>query len=586
MQQPVPYRLLEKQPQNVRAVMKPYQLEGLSFLIDMYENGMSAILGDEMGLGKTLQTLSLFQYLEENHPSPPGEPRPYLVVCPLSVLSSWAAEARKWTPNLKVLRFHGAKSERDQLKLVAHGKLDRAGNDLRLNDSPFDVMVTTYETFVSEQGWFKKALVWRYCVLDEGHKIKNEKSNVSHALQGLAAEFRLLLTGTPLQNNLHEMWALLHWLFPDIFTAKTADNFKDAFNLTAGKVSLGFIDHARRLLELVMLRRLKQNPGVNLGLPPKEEILLFVPLTPMQRFWYTRLLTRMGDPMLDELFKDSRSKEQQVLAEDTETGSKVTELEQAANPPEEWSESRRIMHKAVLNEQADSKKTTAWQKLMNLIMQLRKVCTHPYILQPACPDPYKLGEHVVKASGKFMVLDKLVQELVIRQGKKILIFSCFTGTLDLCEDLLTLKGGNTIQSTFRYHRLDGATGRAKRNLAIRMFNDQSSEFKVMLISTRAGGLGINLASASDVVFMDEDWNPQITLQAEARAHRIGQTNPVTVYKLCTQGTVEEQMIGRIRKKLYLSAKGNGVDAKHLHSDSVWSSVRESQRGFSFTKYRR
>ena len=191
---------------------------------------------------------------------------------------------------------------------------------------------------------------------------------------------------------------------------------------------------------------------------------------------------------------------------------------------------------------------------MNLVMQLRKVCSHPYLLPHAAPEPYYLGEHVKTASGKFIMLDKLVDELVFKQGKKILIFSGFTKTLNLCEDLLALKGGNAHNATFRYHRLDGGTGRARRNLGIRMFNDKASDYKVMLISTRAGGLGINLASAETVIFLDEDWNPQITLQAEARAHRIGQTKPVTIYKLCSAGTVEEQMQGRIRKKLYLSAK--------------------------------
>lgn len=140
----------------------------------------------------------------------------------------------------------------------------------------------------------------------------------------------------------------------------------------------------------------------------------------------------------------------------------------------------------------------------------------------------------------------------MKKKEKILIFSGFTRMLDCCEDLLALRGGGG--QNFRYTRLDGGTGRARRNLGIRMFNQDSSDYRVMLISTRAGGLGINLTSASTVVMVDHDWNPQIMLQAEARAHRIGQTKPVTVYKLCTQGTVEEQMMGRIQKKLYLSAK--------------------------------
>ncbi|KAL2354412.1 ISWI chromatin-remodeling complex ATPase-like protein ISW2 [Cryomyces antarcticus] len=553
----VPYKTIEEQPKGVKATMKPYQVEGLSFLVYMHENGMSAILGDEMGLGKTLQTLSLFQYLEEHRQSEPpsSEVRPYLVVCPLSVLSSWVAEAQKWTPDMKILRFHGPVEERNRLKAVAQGKLDRYGNETASSrnkkerrtsagkplidldsDSAdsYDIVITSYETFTAEQVWFKTAFVW-----------------------SLRAEHRLLLTGTPLQNNLHEMWALLHWLYPDVFTDKSGDVFKESFDLAKGKVSKSFMDDARRLLELIMLRRMKDSPGVDLGLPPKEEILLYVPLTPMQRFWYTRLLTRAGNALLEDLFRDVKSKEKESLQKEAiedQTWNALSELERkaAGGEVDAWEESKRIMQQAVEQEQNDSRQKSAWSRLMNLILQLRKCCNHPYLLPNAAPDPYYVGDHVIRASGKFIVLEKLIDELVLKKRKKILIFAGLTRVLDCCEDLLALKGG--LGENFRYLRLDGSTGRARRNLAIRMFNDRQSEYQVMLISTRAGGLGINLASASDVIFLDEDWNPQITVQAEARAHRIGQTQPVTVYKLCTQGTVEEQMMGRIRKKLYLSAK--------------------------------
>ncbi|KAK4543606.1 hypothetical protein LTR36_005501 [Oleoguttula mirabilis] len=570
----VKYTAITKQPREVKAVMKPYQLEGLSFLVHMFHNGMSAILGDEMGLGKTLQTLALFQYLAENEPTH-GENRPHLVVCPLSVLSSWINEARKWVPGLNVIRFHGPKAERDMLKkdLLAtqapaakkssKGLIGATVIDLDDDDS-VDIVVTTYETFVAEQSWFKRAFAWRYCVLDEGHKIKNEKSNMASALQSLQAEYRLLLTGTPLQNNLKEAWALFHWLFPEVFPENTSDRFQNAFDLTQGKVSTGFMDDARRLLELVMLRRMKSSPGVNLGLPPKTEVLLYVPLTPMQRFWYTRLLTKADNGMLNELFKGAKDKEKIALQQESQEDKQLSLLEQGAavadavseggpGDSDVWAEQKEIMERAV-NSEGGGGSGLEWKKMMMLMVQLRKACNHPYLMPNAAPEPYYLGEHIKTASGKFIVLDKLVEELVVKQRKKVLIFSGFTSFLNLCEDLLALKGANTHDPPFRYVRFDGSTARAKRNLGIRMFNDASSDFRVMLISTRAGGLGVNLAAASDVIFMDEDWNPQVTLQAEARAHRIGQTNPVTVYKICTSGTVEEQMMGRIRKKLYLSAK--------------------------------
>ncbi|KAK4494330.1 hypothetical protein PRZ48_014628 [Zasmidium cellare] len=583
--QRVPYKALEKQPAGVTATMKPYQLQGLSFLNYMHNNGMSSILGDEMGLGKTLQTLSLFQHLTETDPST-GENRPFLVVCPLSVLSSWISEARKWTPQLNVIRFHGPKLERERFKKECLEQKSRWESGRGTDEDRVDIVVTTYETFSSEAGWFKRSFVWRYCVLDEGHKIKNEKSDISSSLQGLSAEYRLLLTGTPLQNNLKEMWALLHWLFPDVFPIDTADEFRKAFDLTKGTVSTSFMDDARRLLELIMLRRMKTSPGVNLGLPPKEEVLLFVPLTPMQRFWYTRLLTRADQGTLDDLFGDAKGKEAQTLKhEANDTQMALLEKAQAAadnaadvDTTDVWAESRAIMEEALQQEsevQEVAQKDNAWKKLMNLMMQLRKVCNHPYLLPNAAPELYDIGEHVKAASGKFIVLDKLLNELVLKQRKKILIFSGFTKTLNLVGELLYLKGANGHNPPFRYSRLDGSTNRAQRNLSIRMFNDPKSEYKVMLLSTRAGGLGINLTSATDVIFMDEDWNPQMTLQAEARAHRIGQTQNVTIYKLCTQGTVEEQMMGRIRKKLYLSAKIT-ESMRSVHSTSSPNKKRKRQ----------
>ncbi|KAL8782656.1 MAG: hypothetical protein Q9213_005195 [Squamulea squamosa] len=582
----IPYEELTQQPEGIEACMKPYQLSGLSFLVYLYKNGISGILGDEMGLGKTLQTLSLLQYIKEQRRlSAEAKNRPSLVVCPLSVLSSWMAEARRWTPGLKILRYHGPIHERDRLKRIATGEIDMYGHETKRNrmkkkvrltvagksiidldsasetenEAGVDLVVTTYECFQADQAWFKKAFVWNYVVLDEGHKIKNEKSLVAKALQALGAEFRLILTGTPLHNNMLELWALLHWLYPEVFTENTSETFKEAFNLTKGQVSTTFMDDARRLLERIMLRRMKDSEGVDLNLPPKTDILLYIPLTPMQRFWYQRLMTRADQGLLEELFQDAQQKEVACLEEEAQEQNswQDKDLEQLAVMDKKgddaaWQESKKIVQQALEQEQHDQSNKSAWKKLMNLLMQLRKCCNHPYQLPHAEPNPYYIGEHIMHASGKLIVLDKIIKELVIKQRKKILIFSGFTRMLDVCEDFLRLRGGSGEH--FKYLRLEGSTCRARRNLNIRLFNQLASDHRVMLISTRAGGLGINLTAATDVVIMDQDWNPQITIQAEARAHRIGQDKPVTVYKLCTQGTVEEQMLGRIQKKLYLSAK--------------------------------
>ena len=502
----VPYVELSEQPKGVRATLKPYQVSGLSFLVHLYNNGMSGMLGDEMGLGKTLQTLSLFQYLEEQDlksGTASEELRPYLVIAPLSVIGSWVNEAVNWVPDLRVLQFHGTSVERERMK-----------------NTPLSakIVVTSYEVFQSELSWFRHSYVWRYVVLDEGHRIKNHATQVSKSLQSLKAEYRLVLTGTPLQNNLQELWGLLHWLLPQVFTNVTESLFKESFDISRGKVNRVVLDNCRRLLELVMLRRMKDSPGVDLGLPPKEEVLLYVPLTPKQKAWYKCLLTRVDTAIFEDLFTNLSDKEKENES-----------MEDIPSPS-----------------------GTAWRKLMNLVMQLRKCCSHPYLLPDGAPEPYNLGDHLIKASGKFIVLEKLLKHLAVDQKKKVLIFSGFTQTLDFCNQLLTLI--SSWGATFRTARLDGSTSRARRNLVIRMFNDPVSDYRVMLLSTRTGGLGITLTAAHNVIFLDEDWNPQITLQAEARAHRIGQTEKVTIYKLCSQDTVEEQMLGRIRKKLYLSAK--------------------------------
>lgn len=474
----VDYVELTEQPKGVTATMKPYQLSGLSFLVHLNNNGFSGILGDEMGLGKTLQTLSLFQYLEEQdrkNDVSSEELRPYLVVCPLSVLRSWVSEAQKWVPQLKVLQFHGPVHERERLKRVAQGMEDIHGNETRQSkdrkasrkagvkmskvpkdysgDGSYKIIVTTYETFQTEQSWFKHSFVWRYVVLDEGHRIKSSVTQISNSLRNISAEYRLILTGTPLQNNLVELWALLAWLYPDVFIANTETLFKESFDLNRGKVNTQTMNDARSLLELIMLRRMKDSPGVNLNLPAKEEVLLYVPLTPMQRFWYTRLLTRVDDAILNDLFADGKNKEKDALLKeqrDEEMWSKMENLEKSvgvegSGKQGEWEETATIMRQALEKENDSNEPKSAWRKLMNLVMQLRKCCSHPYLLPGAIPDPYYYGEHVIRASGKFILLEKLLKHTIYEKGKKVLIFSQFTNTLDWCEELLTLIGDSTLR---------------------------------------------------------------------------------------------------------------------------------------------
>ncbi|KAI0344484.1 hypothetical protein BDW22DRAFT_1412345 [Trametopsis cervina] len=500
------------QPSLIRnGTMKDYQLRGLSFLAHMHDNGMNCILGDEMGLGKTLQTLSLFAYVAE---TTKGTIEPHLIVCPLSVVDTWLREIKHWLPSFRTLRFHAHESERTRLKLA-----------VRDGEVAFDICVTTYEGYSMEDSWFKSRR-WTYVVLDEGHRIKNSETQIAHKLHGIGSLYRLILTGTPIQNNLVELWGLLHWLYPNIFTKHTERLFHDAFNLTQGTYALPFLSSTEKLLSKIMLRRTKDSVEGQISVPPKEELTVFLPMSEAQRFWTYRLLTRLDTLDLEDIFAGKEEGGEGLGAGREEV-------------------------KAHLQAQIQTNRTgggsaTQWKRLMNLLMQLRQVCDHPYLIPDVEPDPYINGEHVVASSSKLVLVDKLLSD-ILPKGERVLIFSQWTGMLDLLEDFMALR-------SISYARLDGSTPRPRRTFDIKLFQQEKSPFQVFLISTKAGGLGINLTKASHVIMFDSDWNPQNDLQAIARAHRIGQTKPVKVYRLICQGSVEDQMLDRIRRKLFLSLK--------------------------------
>ncbi|KAH0579578.1 hypothetical protein H2248_002429 [Termitomyces sp. 'cryptogamus'] len=524
-----PMHCLDIQPKLIKGgEMKDYQLEGLSFLASMYQNGMNCILGDEMGLGKTLQTLSLFAYIKEKILGPHD---PHLVICPLSVLSSWEAEAARWIPSMRVIRFHGPINERERLKHTMR------------SDRNFDIMLTTYETYVAEDQWFKSNR-WTYCVLDEGHKIKNPDALLSQKVHGLGSLCRLLLTGTPVQNNLGELWALLHWLLPTVFTQATQSRFNDSFDMQRGSYAMPFLNAAKKLVSTIMLRRTKAIVAGD-DVPPREELTVFIPLTETQRWWTYKLLTRLPATDIRKIF--------------AERGETIKlEHEMAKEGTEEV---LRQVENKIETEKIEGAK---YKQMMNLLIQLRQVCDHPYLLRDAEPGPYGIAEHIVSTSSKLLVIDKLLAEL-LPTGERVLIFSQWTGMLDILEDFMVLR-------TIPFARLDGSTSRPRRSLDIKLFQQEKSPYKVFLISTKAGGLGINLTKATTVIMCDSDWNPQNDLQAIARAHRIGQKKVVKVYRLICQGSVEDQMLDRIRRKLFLSYKIMGSDnTSSLENTSLGSS---------------
>ncbi|XRB05303.1 SWI/SNF-related matrix-associated actin-dependent regulator of chromatin subfamily A member 5 [Pycnococcus provasolii] len=467
---------LTVQPTCVTGKMREYQLQGLNWMIHLYDNGVNGILADEMGLGKTLQSISLLGYLHEYR----GITGPHLIIVPKSTLSNWMNEVRRWCPVLRPIKFHGNAEERQYQK------------DHLMVPGQFDVCVTSFEMVIKEKNLFKK-FHWRYLIIDEAHRIKNENSLLSKTVRLFHTNYRLLLTGTPLQNNLHELWALLNFLLPEVFA--NSDTFDEWFNMdrmqedgkTADEAQLEVVAQLHKVLRPFLLRRIKAE--VEKGLPPKTETILRIGMSEMQKKWYAALLQKNMD---------------------------------------------------AVNGGVDR------SRLLNVVMQLRKCCNHPYLFEGAEPGPpFTTDEHIVQNSGKMMLLDKLLPKLQ-KRGSRVLIFSQMTRLLDILEDYCLFK-------QYQYCRIDGNTSGDDREAGIDAFNAENSEKFIFLLSTRAGGLGINLATADIVVLYDSDWNPQVDLQAMDRAHRIGQKKEVHVYRFCIEDTVEEKVIEKAYQKLQLDA---------------------------------
>lgn len=456
-------------PPFINGTMRDYQIAGLNWLISLHENGISGILADEMGLGKTLQTISFLGYLRHMV----GITGPHLILVPKSTLDNWHREFSRWTPEVNVLVLQGQKDERHQLI-----------ND-RLIDEKFDVCITSYEMVLREKSHLKK-FAWEYIIIDEAHRIKNEESSLAQVIRLFNSRNRLLITGTPLQNNLHELWALLNFLLPDVFGESEA--FDQWFS-GEGQDQDTVVQQLHRVLRPFLLRRVKND--VEKSLLPKKEVNVYVGMSEMQVKWYQKILEKDID---------------------------------AVNGAGGKRESK--------------------TRLLNIVMQLRKCCNHPYLFEGAEPGPpYTTDEHLVYNAGKMVVLDKLLKRLQ-KQGSRVLIFSQMSRLLDILEDYCVFR-------QYQYCRIDGGTAHEDRISAIDEYNKPGSEKFVFLLTTRAGGLGINLTTADTVVLYDSDWNPQADLQAMDRAHRIGQTKQVVVYRFVTDNAIEERVLERAAQKLRL-----------------------------------
>ena len=484
----VAHKLVEKVDKQPSILLggdlKAYQLQGLQWMVSLYNNRLNGILADEMGLGKTIQTISLLSYLHEFK----NNRGPHLVIVPLSTMENWALEFEKWCPTLKLVRYAGGPQNRKNLQSTV------------LKNKDFEVLLTQYEYITKDKKILKK-INWNYIIIDEGHRIKNSDCKLVKVLMEYTSRNRLLLTGTPLQNDLKELWALLHFLLPKIFDSSV--NFENWFNspftLTGEKVEMTeeekllIIHRLHQVLRPFLLRREKTD--VEEQLPEKSEKIVYVDLSAMQR----------------KMYHDIQEK-----------------------------------NRLVFNGKKPKNKS-----LNNTVMQLRKVCNHPYLFYQDTETLNSLTDETYydwmsRSSGKFELLDRMFPKFK-RTGHRVLLFTQMTQILDILEEFLTKRG-------YTYLRLDGAVKASERGPLVKDWNAKDSPYFVFLLSTRSGGLGLNLQTADTVIMFDSDWNPQQDLQAMARAHRIGQTKSVLVLTLCTRTAVEEKVRERAQEKRDAEAK--------------------------------
>ncbi|XP_031255151.1 ATP-dependent DNA helicase DDM1 [Pistacia vera] len=468
--------------------LKSYQIKGVKWLISLWQNGLNGILADQMGLGKTIQTIGFLAHLKGN-----GLNGPYLVIAPLSTLSNWVNEISRFVPSMNAIVYHGSKKEREEL---------RRKHMPREIGPKFPIVVTSYEVALFDARKSLRHYNWKYVVIDEGHRLKNSKCKLLKELKHLPMGNKLLLTGTPLQNNLSELWSLLHFILPDIFSS--LEEFQSWFDLSGkcnSEAPKEEVEEKRRaqvvaklhaILRPFLLRRMKSD--VEQLLPRKKEIILYATMTEHQRNFQDHLVNKTLE---------------NYLLEKVATGGGMK------------------------------------RKLNNLMIQLRKNCNHPDLLESAFSDSvfYPPVEQIVEQCGKFRLLDRLLAQLFARKHK-VLIFSQWTKVLDIMDYYFSEKG-------FEVCRIDGSMKLNDRKRQIEEFNDVNSKCRIFILSTRAGGLGINLTAADTCILYDSDWNPQMDLQAMDRCHRIGQTKPVHVYRLATAQSVEGRILKRAFSKLKL-----------------------------------
>ncbi|KAM8940406.1 SWI/SNF-related matrix-associated actin-dependent regulator of chromatin subfamily A containing DEAD/H box 1 isoform 2-T2 [Pelodytes ibericus] len=510
-------------------VLKPYQKIGLNWLALLNKHNVNGILADEMGLGKTVQAIAFLAHLYVS-----GDTGPHLIVVPASTLDNWIREFNQWCPEMNILLYYGSQEERKHLRY-----------DILNMVVDFNVIVTTYNCAISsaeDRSLFRRVKV-HFAVFDEGHMLKNMSSIRYQHLMTLNAKNRLLLTGTPLQNNLLELMSLLNFVMPHMFSSSTSE-IKRMFASKAKSTDEQStfekerIAHAKLIMKPFILRRVKSE--VLKQLPPKKDHIQSCPMSKKQEQLYKELLTKLKRSIVG-------------TDKSSELCNVMMHLRKMANHPllhrqYYTSEKLRTMSKLMLKE------PTHYEANPDLIFEDMEVMTdfelHRLCCEFANLSKFKLEKELILDSGKFETLDRLLFDGK-EKGNRVVLFSQFTMMLDILEVFLK-------HHQYKYVRLDGKTPIPERIHLIDEFNTDMEIF-VFLLSTKAGGLGINLTSANVVILHDIDCNPYNDKQAEDRCHRVGQTKEVNVIRLISKGTIEESMLKISQQKLRLEQDMTTVD---------------------------
>jgi superfamily II DNA or RNA helicase len=503
----MPFAKLEKQkqPENlVGGELMKYQIEGLNWIYYQWCIQKNGILADEMGLGKTIQVIGFMATLVQEHNC-----FPFLVVVPNSTCANWRREIKQWAPSLRVVTFFGSAAAREMA--LKYEMYPQGSKDLRCH-----IVVTSYEA-ASDDSCRRvfRGVNWAGLIVDEGQRLKNDKSQLYGALSAVKAPFRLLLTGTPLQNNARELFNLMQFLDDTINAAELEEQYSEMSQMTS--------ENIRELHDKIrpfILRRTKAQ--VLTFLPALGQIIVPLSMSSLQKSLYKSILAKNPE-LLKALFTTQKNLKQQERA-----------------------------------------------NLSNILMQLRKCLCHPFVYSRDIEERTDVAavshRNLVEASAKLQLLELLLPKLKER-GHRVLIFSQFLDMLNIVEDFL-----DGLQMA--YQRLDGTMGSLEKQKRIDQFNAPDSPLFAFLLSTRAGGVGINLATADTVIILDPDFNPHQDIQAISRAHRIGQKKKVLCFQLMTRASAEEKIVQMGRKKMALDhVVVEQLDAEDLEDKDVESILK-------------